>query len=157
MESLDNSATEKKTGKWRASIFIFVYQFLEKLAFYVVCSNLFHFFNKTLNQTSANGVTNWSGTCYLTPLLGAFLADAYWGNYWAIIVFSAIYVMGMAMLLMCVTFRALKPSCDPTTCQCHPTELQTMMTHISLYMVAIGSRSPHEKSHSMEGVRFYYL
>lgn len=31
------------------------------------------------------------GTCYLTPLLGAWLADSLWGRYKTIIVFSAIY------------------------------------------------------------------
>ena len=31
------------------------------------------------------------GTCYLTPLLGAVLADSRWGRYKTILVFSAIY------------------------------------------------------------------
>ena len=29
------------------------------------------------NVTASNNVTNWSGNCYITPLIGAFLADAY--------------------------------------------------------------------------------
>jgi glycine/D-amino acid oxidase-like deaminating enzyme len=33
----------------------------------------------------------WKATVYLTPLLGAFLADAYMGRYWVILVFSIIY------------------------------------------------------------------
>jgi dipeptide/tripeptide permease len=45
------------------------------------------------NATAANNVTTWSGTCYLTPLLGAFLADAYFGRYWTIASFSCIYVI----------------------------------------------------------------
>lgn len=32
-----------------------------------------------------------SGTCYLTPLLGAWLADGYWGRYMTIMIFSIIY------------------------------------------------------------------
>lgn len=32
-----------------------------------------------------------SGTCYLTPLLGAYLADAHWGRYKTILYFSALY------------------------------------------------------------------
>jgi dipeptide/tripeptide permease len=31
------------------------------------------------------------GTCYLTPLLGAWLADSHWGRYKTILVFSIIY------------------------------------------------------------------
>lgn len=48
-----------------------------------------------LNQTSVvavSNVTNWSGTCYVMPLLGAFLADAYFGRYWTIAAFSIVYV-----------------------------------------------------------------
>ena len=44
------------------------------------------------NATAANNVTNWAGTCYITPLIGAFLADAYLGRYWTIASFSIIYV-----------------------------------------------------------------
>lgn len=33
------------------------------------------------------------GTCYLTPLLGAWLADSHWGRYKTILVFSCIYMV----------------------------------------------------------------
>ena len=33
------------------------------------------------------------GTCYLTPLLGAYLADSHWGRYKTILVFSCIYML----------------------------------------------------------------
>ncbi|XP_062094261.1 protein NRT1/ PTR FAMILY 8.1-like [Humulus lupulus] len=143
IDFFNNPANKEKTGKWRASIFIFGYQFLEKLAYYGVSTNLVNYFKNTLNERSvnaANNVTNWSGTCFLTPVIGAFLADAYWGKYWTIIVFSVIYVMGLTILMMCVAFPSLKPSCDSTTAtgQCHPTELQIVVAYISLYMVALG-------------------
>ena len=38
-------------------------------------------------------VTNWSGTCYIFPLLGAFIADSYLGRYRTIIIFSIIYII----------------------------------------------------------------
>jgi hypothetical protein len=34
-----------------------------------------------------------SGTCYIFPLLGAFLADSYWGRYVTIIIFSVVYLL----------------------------------------------------------------
>jgi dipeptide/tripeptide permease len=49
-----------------------------------------------LNQGSANAannVTNWSGTCYITPLLGAFIADAYFGRFWTIASFMIVYIL----------------------------------------------------------------
>jgi peptide/histidine transporter 3/4 len=39
-----------------------------------------------------------SGTCYLTPLLGAFLADAYWGRYKTILYFSALYCLVTSLI-----------------------------------------------------------
>lgn len=33
------------------------------------------------------------GTCYLTPLLGAWLADSAWGRFKTILVFSIIYFL----------------------------------------------------------------
>jgi peptide/histidine transporter 3/4 len=58
-------------------------------------TNLVNYLKLRLNQgnvTASNNVTNWSGTCYITPLIGAFLADAYLGRYWTIAGFSIIYV-----------------------------------------------------------------
>ena len=49
-------------------------------------------------------VTNWSGACYIFPLLGAFVADSYLGRYTTIIVFSTIYTMVCHTLLHCIAF-----------------------------------------------------
>lgn len=68
----------------------------ERLAYYGMSTNLVNYLQERLNQgnvTASNNVTNWSGTCYATPLLGAFLADAYLGRYWTIASFSIIYVI----------------------------------------------------------------
>lgn len=40
---------------------------------------------------AATQVNLFEGTCYLTPVLGAWLADAHWGRYKTILVFSGIY------------------------------------------------------------------
>lgn len=40
---------------------------------------------------AANTLTNFSGTASLTPLLGAFIADAFAGRFWTITVASIIY------------------------------------------------------------------
>jgi hypothetical protein len=35
----------------------------------------------------------WKATVYLTPLIGAYLADALIGRFWVILVFSCIYFL----------------------------------------------------------------
>lgn len=68
----------------------------ERLAYYGMSTNLVNYFIQRLHQgnaTAAENVSNWSGTCYVMPLLGAFLADAYLGRYRVIAIFSIIYVI----------------------------------------------------------------
>jgi len=40
---------------------------------------------------------------YVTPLIGAWIADAYLGRYMTIVVFSVVYILGSALLLWSVT------------------------------------------------------
>lgn len=70
--------------------------FCERLAFYGVSSNLVNYLKEKLhegNVSAARNVTTWQGTCYLTPLIGAILADTYWGRYWTIAGFTTIYII----------------------------------------------------------------
>ena len=41
---------------------------------------------------SSNNVTNWVGTVWLTPILGAYIADAHLGRYWTFIISAIIYL-----------------------------------------------------------------
>ena len=42
-----------------------------------------------------------SGTCYMTPLIGAWLADGYWGRYKTIMAFSLIYAVVRVVYFSC--------------------------------------------------------
>lgn len=67
----------------------------ERLAYYGMSTNLVNYMKNRLNQSNtvaSNNVTNWSGTCYITPLIGAFVADAYLGRFWTISSFMIIYI-----------------------------------------------------------------
>ncbi|XP_015618272.1 uncharacterized protein [Oryza sativa Japonica Group] len=91
-----NPATKKNTGNWRACPYILANECCERLAYYGMSTNLVNYMKTRLGQESAiaaNNVTNWSGTCYITPLLGAFLADAYMGRFWTIASFMIIYIL----------------------------------------------------------------
>ena len=98
-----NPATKKNTGNWRACPYILANECCERLAYYGMSTNLVNYMKTRLGQESAiaaNNVTNWPGTCYITPLLGAFLADAYMGRFWTIASFMIIYILGLALLTM---------------------------------------------------------
>ena len=80
-----------------------MYELFERMAYYGVASNLVMYLTERLHQgtvEAANNVTNWSGTVFLTPLLGAYVADAYLGRYWTFVIGSAIYFMVLLLLLM---------------------------------------------------------
>ncbi|KAE8697718.1 Protein NRT1/ PTR FAMILY 8.3 [Hibiscus syriacus] len=133
-------ANKKKTGNWRACCFILGNECCERLAYYGMGTNLVNYLEERLNQgnvDASNNVTNWSGTCYITPLIGAFLADAYLGRYWTIASFSIIYFFGMTLLTLSSSIPGLKPSCNGNVC--HPTEGQAAVFFVALYLIALGT------------------
>ncbi|KAL5550119.1 hypothetical protein UlMin_000295 [Ulmus minor] len=135
-----NPANKRETGNWKSCRFILGNECCERLAYYGMGTNLVNYLKTRLNQgnvTAANNVTNWSGTCYITPLIGAFLADAYLGRYWTIASFSIIYVIGMTLLTLSASVNGLKPSCDKTGC--HPTGTESAVFFIALYLIALGT------------------
>ncbi|KAF2312594.1 hypothetical protein GH714_035172 [Hevea brasiliensis] len=136
-----NPANRKETGTWRACPFIIGNECCERLAYYGMSSNLVLYFKNILNQQSATAAKNnsdWSGTCYTTPLIGAFLADAYLGRYWTIAIFSIIYVIGMTLLAMSASVPGLKPKCYAKN-DCDPTDAQSAACFVALYLIALGT------------------
>lgn len=72
-----------------------VYEVFERMAYYGISSNLVLYLTKKLHQgtvRSANNVTNWVGTIWMTPTLGAYVADAHLGRYRTFVVAAAIYL-----------------------------------------------------------------
>ncbi|CAN6299132.1 unnamed protein product [Urochloa humidicola] len=138
-----NPVLRSKRGGWTACTFIIVYEVFERMAYYGVASNLVMYLTERLHQgtvEAANNVTNWAGAVFLTPLVGAFVADAYLGRYWTFVAGSAVYLMGMLLLTLAVSVPALKPpSCDAgaTTCP-RASALQLGVYFCGLYTIALG-------------------
>lgn len=58
------------------------YEIFERMAYYGIASNLVIYLTQKLHEgtvISSNNVTNWVGTIWLTPLLGAYIAGAFLG------------------------------------------------------------------------------
>ncbi|KAL3829086.1 hypothetical protein ACJIZ3_017888 [Penstemon smallii] len=137
----NNPANKKKTGTWKACRFILGTECCERLAYYGMTSNLLLYFKNQLNQHSADAsrnLSNWSGTCSVMPLIGAFVADAYLGRYWTIASFSIIYVFGMTLLTLSASVPGLRPTCYEKDV-CHATHIQTAVCFVSLYVVAFAT------------------
>ncbi|KAL5995455.1 hypothetical protein ACLOJK_025517 [Asimina triloba] len=137
-----NPILRHNTGNWRACPFILGTECCERLAYYGISTNLVTYLTNILhegNVSAARNVTTWSGTCYVMPLLGAVLADAYWGRYWTIAAFSTIYFIGMGTLTLSASVPAFKPpSCVGSICP-SASPAQYAIFFIGLYMIALGT------------------
>ncbi|CAL4951410.1 unnamed protein product [Urochloa decumbens] len=135
-----NPAVKLSTGNWRSCLCILASGCMERLAYYGMSTNLVIFMTTRLgqaNSTATNNVTNWTGTSYITPLLGALLADSYMGRFCTIATFMIIYMAGLALLTVASSVKGLVPSCEKGVC--NPTEGQTAAVFVALYLIALGS------------------
>ncbi|KAL4858298.1 Protein NRT1/ PTR FAMILY 8.1 [Chlorella vulgaris] len=117
--------------------FILVTEFCERLTYYGIATNIITYLTGVLgmsNSSAASAVNAWSGTCYLTPLLGAFLADAYWGRYWTILIFSLLYVSGLAGLSASAGDDSLHPAPGADA-----TSGQLAFFWAFMYLIAVGT------------------
>ncbi|XP_057421536.1 protein NRT1/ PTR FAMILY 8.3-like [Lotus japonicus] len=135
-------AVKRKTGTWRACFFVVGTFFCERLAYFGIASNLLIHLTAKLNislVSAAKNVNTFQGTCYLTPLIGSFLADAYWGRYWTIAVFYSVYLIGICILILSASIPALKPvECVNSVCP-PPTVNQSVVFFLGLYLIALGT------------------
>ncbi|KAL3739936.1 hypothetical protein ACJRO7_021244 [Eucalyptus globulus] len=140
-----NPVCRSKRGGWTACSFIVVYEVFERMAYYGISSNLIMYLTKKLHQgtvESANHVTNWVGTIWLTPILGAYIADAHLGRYWTFIIASAIYFAAMSVLTLAVSLPGLKPppcsEASVNNCK-EASTLQLAVFYGALYTLAVGT------------------
>ncbi|CAI0383087.1 unnamed protein product [Linum tenue] len=140
-----NPVRRSKRGGWKACSFVVVYEVFERMAYYGISTNLVIYLTKKLHQgtvKSSNNVTNWVGTIWMTPILGAYIADAHLGRYWTFVAASAIYLSGMSLLTLAVSLPSLRPPhCtdpDPNNCPKAST-LQLGIFFGALYTLAVGT------------------
>ncbi|MED6189363.1 hypothetical protein PIB30_095331 [Stylosanthes scabra] len=118
------------TGQWKACRYILAYQALERFAYFGVAANLVNYMTSQLHKdlvSSISDVNNWSGVAWITPILGAYVADSYYmGRFWTITLSLLIYTIGVVLLVLTTWLKSLKPKCS-------------LLFNVSLYTIAIGS------------------
>lgn len=68
----------------------------ELVAYYAISSTLTVYLTTVLQETEAEAARNyiiWAGTTFLTPIIGAFVADAFLSRYWTIVWSMIIYFL----------------------------------------------------------------
>ncbi|KAK6254721.1 hypothetical protein SCA6_016026 [Theobroma cacao] len=140
-----NPVRRSKRGGWTACSFVVVYEVFERMAYYGISSNLVLYLTRKLHQgtvKSANNVTNWVGTIWMTPILGAYVADAHLGRYRTFVIASVIYISGMSLLTLSVSVPGLKPppchQANVDDCKKAST-LQLAVFFGALYTLAVGT------------------
>ncbi|CAF2061881.1 unnamed protein product [Brassica oleracea var. botrytis] len=141
----DAEKVEKKRGGWRAVTFILGNETLERLGTIGLLSNFMVYLTRVfhLEQVKAANVINiWFGFTNLTPLVGAFISDAYVGRFKTIAFASFATLLGLVTLTLTASLPQLHPatciSKDSVSCS-GPNKLQFGTLFLGLVFLSIGT------------------
>ncbi|XP_030511698.2 protein NRT1/ PTR FAMILY 3.1-like [Rhodamnia argentea] len=143
MEEEGSQGRGRKKGGIVTMPFIFANEVCDKLAVVGFNLNMISYLTTQLNMPitkAANTLTNFDGAYTFTPLIGAFIADAYAGRFWTITVASISYFAGMAYLTLSAVLPQLRPPLlkDDQVCQ-EASGGQLAVLYASLLLTALGT------------------
>lgn len=107
-------------------------EFCECVAFFAIATNLVTYLTTVLHEskiTAARNYSAWVGACFLTPLIGAFLADTYLGRYWTMVVSLPVSTIGMLAL----TVSASVPT------SYYRGDVHRTVVYLAIYLAALGN------------------
>uniref|UniRef100_A0A0E0B9M2 Major facilitator superfamily (MFS) profile domain-containing protein n=1 Tax=Oryza glumipatula TaxID=40148 RepID=A0A0E0B9M2_9ORYZ len=128
-------ALKQSTGNWRACFFILGVEFTECICFYGVSKNLVTYLTSVLHESNVDAAQNvsiWIGSCFFTPLIGAFLADTYWGRYWTVVMSILVIILGMIVLTISASPLFLNASF-------YNGGISRLTVYLGLYLFALGT------------------
>ncbi|KAJ7561893.1 hypothetical protein O6H91_03G046000 [Diphasiastrum complanatum] len=136
-------AIRDKSGGLRTLPFVLGVQFFATIAYYGFGTNLVLYLTGKLREnvsTASTAVTNWNGAGLLFSVLGAFLADSYFGRFWTSVAFLAVYFVGLLLSTLTTALPSLKPlPCPSTSTSCPPiTGTRKSIFFLSMYIQALG-------------------
>ncbi|KAJ4805529.1 Protein NRT1/ PTR FAMILY 8.5 [Rhynchospora pubera] len=137
------------TSDWRVPATILGIECLESMAFNGIATNLVVYLRTVLhddNASSAAKVSIWYGTSYFVPIVGAVLADTWWGSYMTVMVSLILYFLGMmgTTLSSLIPTADLFPSCDDkdsdiTRTPCNAVSApHKLELYLCLFLIALG-------------------
>ncbi|XP_051203835.1 protein NRT1/ PTR FAMILY 3.1 [Lolium perenne] len=149
--AMDGTKSKKKGGL-RTMPYIFANEVAEKLAVVGFSTNMLIYLTQQMHMPlakAATTLTNFGGTSAMTPLIGAYLADAVIGRFWTIAGASLVYQVGMALLTVSAALPQFRPApCDTaiaggSTCeQALPWQLAVLYFCLFLNSVGAGGYRP---------------
>ncbi|KAL6641527.1 hypothetical protein ACP70R_019708 [Stipagrostis hirtigluma subsp. patula] len=142
--SLESGEGTRKRFNWKAPAIVLVFELLESIAFSGVALNLVVYLATVLHGTvafNAAHVDTWNGTTFIVPVIGAFLADSYWGKYRTILASIAFYLIGLVLLTVSAAVPSLRPATAcPMGTVCPPaSKTQFSVFFAALYLTSIGT------------------
>ncbi|XP_076938899.1 protein NRT1/ PTR FAMILY 2.13-like [Bidens hawaiensis] len=138
---------QRKPGGWKSMPYILGNESFERLASFGLVANFTVFLMKVfhMNQVTVSNLINiWSGLTNFTPLIGAFISDAYVGKFWVIAFSSFATLTGMMIMTLIVALPTLHPPSCPrqqailNQCQ-GPTTKQFGILALALGFMSIGT------------------
>ncbi|CAI0427342.1 unnamed protein product [Linum tenue] len=137
------SRPDSTAGGWRSVKYILGNESFEKLASMGLIGNLTLYLQSKYNMDGVlvvNVFSVWSGSSNLTPLLGAFLSDAYLGRFKTLLYGSIASFLGMATMTLTAWAPKLRPPNCPEGSDCQPPNgTQLTALYIGLALLAIGA------------------
>jgi hypothetical protein len=84
-------------------------ELMERLAYYSLATDLVTRLDMlgASSASAASTTMTWQGACYLVSIFGAWTADARLGRYWTIVLFSSVYLVGLAGVVVSTGVAAL--------------------------------------------------
>lgn len=107
MTTAEHSTTQK--GHPKGLYVLFATEFWERFSYYgmraifILFMTKYLFFNKSL---ASNIYGTYTGLVYLTPLIGGYVADRYWGNRKSIFVGGILMAIGQFLIFACASLQA---------------------------------------------------
>lgn len=146
MEKLENGRAAEPAinySGWKAMPYIIGNETFEKLGTIGTVANLLIYLTAVFHITSVTAVTTlniFNGTTNLTPLLGAFLSDAYLGRYLTLAFATIFSLLGMLILTLTAAISKLHPpQCVPGQSCTGPSPAQLAVLLCSFAFLVAGA------------------